>query len=1796
MYHSNCSLFSISLLSVFILLSFTIVLSDQKAFAGTDLIPPTGTIEYNSGAAYANTGLSLTLSCSDGSGSGCNTAILQIIDSDFNLDSDDQDTLSAQVTFTSNPTDYGATFVETGDDTAIFQLSIDLTPGAYTFTNDDIITVVYTAIGEGTKTAQVTFFDVDGTGSTLESDSIIVDTTSPTGTVLINADAPSTDVNGVTLTLSCDDTLGSGCATMEISTDGGLNYGSPITNAPSAPATLPAPRGDKTVVVRFTDAVGNVSVDPQADDTIALDAKITIFSAPSNPTPRWGLDSVDFTGTVTNALNSDQITIDGDSPSSATSTTVDIDDGQSGDFIGSIIYPAGSFVGNDHQPTATLVTDLGDPVTSAPQVNSPGTVEVVKHDTALTAPSAPADSKWSFTFTASSTLTDLDAAGAAISGKAISFSGTGVAGSSSSTPTDLAGIGTSTTVQASGIGTTGLKDIQADFAAGDPDYNPVTSLTSPITILAHDTTLALDAIADRKWGFAISSITGKLADADYLAAGLLGDGVDAKSITLGGSGIGTVPTSASTIPDGTFATLSGRAPLIPAGLKSVTADFAADADYNAPTQATTGYTTLPHDTALELDFIPDPIQGTFFNGKGNSLTDLDFAAAGLDTAGISTKPITFDDAAGGSSPLALATTGGITFAGSGLEILSCPTCSPNPGSTDPITQALKVSTGATITLPPGNSVVSVTVQNSDNNLFTLTGTNVEGNTCSENAEDSSPNITTLNLDCGGPAISQIVFTSVGGTGTLKVTQVKTFKPSTVDSNLISANFEDEPLGIASSVTVADGAYHSTALAQLPLTTSPISVQSHFAGDTDYIASDSNIREYNTQLSNGVGGTVTAIENYVKSFTAQACAAGDDDDGDALCDGWETSGVSYTANGNSYTYIIPGANVNKKNINVELDAMSGFAPSMAASGPIDRVITSFASAPVTNPGGQSNGIILTVDDDDVSLAPVASMNVWVDFDSDPNNDFGTIKGRFFGTTAERPLLGGTQVDVPPAGGSALSFTTTISGVTISPPGDTTRWTEGTIFFKQRVTLGTGTLGAVTAAKTATDVGSNLIFGTPTVEVITPDTLQPLIKILLVKQPFKMAPAFTTTGNNVGTITLTIPTTASTTLTLTTPPIPPTLTTTLLNAKAQTTHYALFADSIGSCGPSGIGEANGNDFVVSLGCGFTEPVGSADQISGTFMHELGHNLGLAHGGPSVIQGVNVQDSTQNCKPIYTSVMSYSRQLPTFFASSADFKVDYSRGYFATPGPSLLEQQLFENLGFKANTAVAADIPKIIFGTPGQSSSTRSVTGITALANLAPRGLLDGDGIVESLGGTHTTTVSDGSVGSGNTGTFTLTNIKASTSTTAAAGEVKIRTILDFTAIDPGAVTVSATASPLNSFVISGGYPTATISGIGDTRIVDVTLRFTRAAGSAVTDASIADVTVTISGATATATMTASEGPLQVDIAYTTASASSKTGKVRGPEITTSTSGSITLKQKITLGTSARLEVSALTQAGAGSASGLTWGTPTISSLTPGGLASATNANINHIITITQPYTATAAVSSISMGELTYTITTKTSGGAAQVTTTTTMIVEPNSPSIVQMDLNNFGITGCTASTNNVAYQDYNDWINLKYDFRGAAGNLLNARQGDFEPNGNNVIEATNEKNKYGGVLPPLNQNIEGAGDMSRVKTKQTVPIKFILKDDNGAIVTNAQIKLVAKGGLGSCGPDTVDEQLPTVESTSGTLFVFTGGQYHYNWKIPSNWPVGKTGLNFEVISNPGGVLTHFDTGFQHGDYSLFVCVRK
>jgi hypothetical protein len=116
--------------------------------------------------------------------------------------------------------------------------------------------------------------------------------------------------------------------------------------------------------------------------------------------------------------------------------------------------------------------------------------------------------------------------------------------------------------------------------------------------------------------------------------------------------------------------------------------------------------------------------------------------------------------------------------------------------------------------------------------------------------------------------------------------------------------------------------------------------------------------------------------------------------------------------------------------------------------------------------------------------------------------------------------------------------------------------------------------------------------------------------------------------------------------------------VLNAKRLAYHYGLFVHNQSPLtgtisSSSGCAELFGNDFMVSLGS-WTPPnpaiaahpggIGSRAEQAGTFMHELGHNLGLRHGGVDNV----------NCKPHHVSVMNYVYQFPN---TVADRPLNYS-----------------------------------------------------------------------------------------------------------------------------------------------------------------------------------------------------------------------------------------------------------------------------------------------------------------------------------------------------------------------------------------------------------------------------------------------------------------------------------------------------------------------------------------------------------
>jgi PKD repeat protein len=128
--------------------------------------------------------------------------------------------------------------------------------------------------GEGTKTVYYQIKDTAGLISTY-SDTIILDTTPPTGSILIAEDLTYTNSISVTLTLIADDTT-SGVAQMRFSNDN-VTWTLWEAYSTSKAWTLTTDDGIKTVYVQYRDNAGLISSSHQ--DTIILDTTKPIANA-----------------------------------------------------------------------------------------------------------------------------------------------------------------------------------------------------------------------------------------------------------------------------------------------------------------------------------------------------------------------------------------------------------------------------------------------------------------------------------------------------------------------------------------------------------------------------------------------------------------------------------------------------------------------------------------------------------------------------------------------------------------------------------------------------------------------------------------------------------------------------------------------------------------------------------------------------------------------------------------------------------------------------------------------------------------------------------------------------------------------------------------------------------------------------------------------------------------------------------------------------------------------------------------------------------------------------------------------------------------------------------------------------------------------------------------------------------------------------------------------------------------------------------------------------------------------------
>lgn len=132
-----------------------------------------------------------------------------------------------------------------------------------------------------------------------------------------------------------------------------------------------------------------------------------------------------------------------------------------------------------------------------------------------------------------------------------------------------------------------------------------------------------------------------------------------------------------------------------------------------------------------------------------------------------------------------------------------------------------------------------------------------------------------------------------------------------------------------------------------------------------------------------------------------------------------------------------------------------------------------------------------------------------------------------------------------------------------------------------------------------------------------------------------------------------------------------------ARWTTFKYCLFVnqyDAGSGNRSSGIAEnIPGQFFIVASGC-----IGGSDYdtaLAGTFMHELGHTIGLSHGGLYLNNdNAKVTNNHDNNKPNHLSIMNYDYQFSGLRTVLGDYLVDYQEFEL----PEMNENHIDESLG--------------------------------------------------------------------------------------------------------------------------------------------------------------------------------------------------------------------------------------------------------------------------------------------------------------------------------------------------------------------------------------------------------------------------------------------------------------------------------------------------------------------------------------
>ena len=134
-------------------------------------------------------------------------------------------------------------------------------------------------------------------------------------------------------------------------------------------------------------------------------------------------------------------------------------------------------------------------------------------------------------------------------------------------------------------------------------------------------------------------------------------------------------------------------------------------------------------------------------------------------------------------------------------------------------------------------------------------------------------------------------------------------------------------------------------------------------------------------------------------------------------------------------------------------------------------------------------------------------------------------------------------------------------------------------------------------------------------------------------------------------------------------------------------------------SGVSDIGGGDSLITLGLwgasGQTDPV-----QAGTLMHELGHSLGLTHGGLYYdTPGSYVPTLEPNCKPNYQSVMSYQFQVDLLDNGALDYSGQQLNALNENSLPAALSTIDGSALAYSNTKWYAPDPPQGV-GSPAKS----------------------------------------------------------------------------------------------------------------------------------------------------------------------------------------------------------------------------------------------------------------------------------------------------------------------------------------------------------------------------------------------------------------------------------------------------------------------------------------------------------------